>query len=199
MSTQANDIVATYIANAAEFARPILSRFSDIVTTTCPSAEPALKWGMPMWLYQGKILCGMSAFKAHASFGFWQHEAVMGEGAARTGMGSYGKITSVKDMPPKATLVRDLKKAMALIEAGVKPVKKAVPRAAPDMPADLPAALAKHKAAAGHFKAFPPGAQREYIDWITEAKREETRLKRLTQAVEWIGEGKRRNWKYEGC
>ena len=144
----------------------------------------------------------MAAFKQHMSFGYWQHAEVLGEAASgeRTGMGSYGKMTSVDDLPAKKTLLAHIRKAMKLNEDGVKsPARKAAPKPPPETPADLAAALGKNKPAQAAFDAFPPGCKREYIDWIVEAKREETRAKRLAQAVEWIAEGKRRNWKYENC
>ena len=142
----------------------------------------------------------MAAFKQHASFGLWKHAQVVDEGEPRDGMGSYGKMTSLDDLPPRKTLLAHLRKAMQLNQQGVKsPKRKPAPKPAPDMPGDLLAALAGNHAAKATFDAFPPGCRREYIEWIVEAKRAETRTKRLAQAVAWMAEGKRRNWKYEGC
>ena len=125
---------------------------------------------------------------------------MVGEGEPRDGMGSYGKMTSLDDLPPRTTLLAHLRKAMQLNEAGLKsPKRKPAPRPAPDTPEDLAAALAHNKAANATFDAFPPGCRREYIEWIVEAKRAETRTKRLAQAIEWMAAGKRRNWKYEKC
>ena len=191
--------VDAYIAKAEDFARPILAEIRVRVHAACPEVEETIKWGMPNFVHAGGILCGMAAFKRHVSFGYWKHALVMGD-AERDGMGSYGKMASPADLPPKAAMRADLKKAMQLNEDGVKPERrKAAPKPEPEVPVDLAAALKQHKAAKAAFDAFPSGCKREYIEWIVEAKREETRAKRLAQAVEWMGEGKRRNWKYERC
>ncbi|HJR73632.1 MAG TPA: YdeI/OmpD-associated family protein [Luteimonas sp.] len=192
--------IDAYIAKSAEFARPILQRLREVVHQACPQAEEAIKWGMPSFVYQGKILCGMAAFKQHASFGFWKHAQVMGEANPRDGMGSYGKMARLSDVPPKRQLVADIKKAMRLQGEGAKtagPRKTAASKPAPTTPPDLVAALKKNAKARGAFEAFAPSHKREYIEWLTEAKREDTRARRLAQAVEWIAEGKQRNWKYQ--
>ena len=190
--------IDAYIERAAPFAQPILRHARALVHEACPEVEESIKWGMPSFSHAGGILCGMAAFKQHASFGFWRHADVVGEGEPRDGMGSYGKMTSLDDLPPRTTLLAHLRKAMQLNEAGLKsPKRKPAPRPAPDTPEDLAAALANNKAANATFDAFPPGCRREYIEWIVEAKRAETRTKRLAQAIEWMAEGKRRNWKYE--
>ena len=193
--------IDAYIERAAPFAQPILMQVRELVHEACPQVEESIKWGMPSFSYAGGILCGMAAFKQHASFGFWKHALVVGEGEPRDGMGSYGKMTSLKDLPPKKTLLAHVRKAMKLNEDGVKSptARKAAPKPPPETPSDLVAALKQNKAAKASFDAFPPSCKREYVEWITEAKREETRAKRLAQAVEWMAEGKRRNWKYENC
>ncbi len=193
--------IDAYIERAAPFAQPILVRAREVVHEVCPQVGETIKWGMPTFEYAGGILCGMAAFKQHASFGFWKHALVVGDGQPQTGMGSYGKLVSLKDLPPKKTLVAHLKKAMKLNEDGVKApaARKSAPKPPPEAPADLVAALKKNRAAKAAYDAFPPSCKREYIEWIVEAKREETRAKRLAQAVEWMAEGKRRNWKYEDC
>lgn len=152
-------------------------------------------------MYAGANLCGMAAFKQHASYGLWKHALVLGEDAPRDGMGSYGKLVSLDDLPPKKTLVAHLKKAMTLNEQGVKApaARKATPSPPPDTPADLLAALKADKVARATYDTFPPSCKREYVEWIAGAKREETRARRIAQAVEWMAEGKRRNWKYENC
>ena len=191
--------VDAYIAKSADFARPILKEIRARVHAACPQVEETIKWGMPSFVHAGAILCGMAAFKQHASFGYWKHALVMGD-AERDGMGSYGRLASVRDLPPKARMQADLRKAMKLNEDGVKPERrKSAPRAAPEVPDELASALEKNKAAKATFDAFAPGCRREYIEWIVEAKREETRAKRLAQALEWMAQGKRRNWKYERC
>jgi uncharacterized protein YdeI (YjbR/CyaY-like superfamily) len=191
--------IDAYIANAPDFARPILEHARAIVHEACPQAEETLKWGMPTFVFAGGILCGMAAFKQHATFGFWKHALVMGEGAERTGMGSFGKMASVRDLPPRKELLALVRKAMTLNEQGVKTPqarKHLAPRALPSVPADLAVALGDNAAARAAFEGFPPSQKREYVDWIEDAKREETRKKRLAQAVEWLAEGKPRNWKY---
>jgi uncharacterized protein YdeI (YjbR/CyaY-like superfamily) len=194
--------IDAYIDNAAEFAQPILGRLREIVHEACPEVEETLKWSAPSFLHAGGILCGMAAFKQHASFGFWKHALVVGEGVPRDGMGSLGKLTSLKDLPPKKELVALIRKAMQLNEEGVKTPgvrKSSTPKPAPVAPEDFVAALKKNRQARATFEGFPPSQQREYVDWITEAKRDETRQKRLTQAIEWLSEGKPRNWKYMNC
>ncbi len=191
--------IDAYIAKSAPFAQPLLEQLRAAVHQACPQVEETLKWGMPSFLHGGGILCMMAAFKQHVSFGFWKHALVMGEGVERDGMGSFGKMAAPKDLPPKKELIALIRKAMALNEQGAKAPatrKTASPKPLPEVPADLAAALRRDKAAATIFKAFPPGRQREYVEWITEARRDETRQCRLAQAVEWLAEGKPRNWKY---
>jgi uncharacterized protein YdeI (YjbR/CyaY-like superfamily) len=193
--------IDAYIERAAPFAQPILRHARELVHEACPDVEESIKWGMPTFIHAGGILCGMAAFKQHASFGFWKHALVVGEGEPRDGMGSYGRLTSLKDLPSKKTLIAHVRKAMKLNQDGVKApaARKSAPKSAPETPADLAGALKTNKAAKATFDGFPPSCKREYIEWITEAKREETRAKRLAQTVEWLAEGKRRNWKYENC
>ena len=189
-----------YIQSAAAFAQPMLVHIRDAVHQACPQVEETIKWGMPTFMHAGGILCGMAAFKQHVSFGYWKHALVVGDGSAQEGMGSYGKMASLKDLPPKKTLLAHIRKAAKLNEDGVKaPAQRKSAKPFPQEPDDLVAALRKNKAAQATYEAFPPSCKREYVEWITEAKREETRAKRLAQAVEWMAEGKRRNWKYENC
>ena len=191
--------VDAYIDAAADFAKPILEHLRTLVHRACPQAEETLKWGMPTFMYHG-ILCGMGAFKQHCVFGFWKHKLVVGVERDDTAMGQFGCITSVKDLPSAKLLSGYIKKAMQLNEQGVTvPRARKTPRPAPKVPDDLAAALQKNKKAASVYAAFSPSAQREYVEWITEAKRDETRAKRLATAVQWIAEGKQRNWKYMNC
>lgn len=194
--------IDAYIAKAAPLAQPILQRIRDVVHEACPEVEETMKWSAPSFVYAGGILAGMAAFKQHASFGYWKHALVMGEDAQRDGMGSYGKMATLKDVPSKRRLVADIRRAMQLNEAGVKtpgPRKTAAPKPPPETPPDLLAALAKNRKARTTFEALAPSHRREYVEWITEARRDETRARRLAQTVEWLAEGKRRNWKYEAC
>lgn len=193
--------VDAYIERQAEFAKPILAKLRVMVHAACPGCEEALKWSMPSFIYKGSILAGMAAFKAHATFGFWQAKLVVGEtGREREAMGSFGRLTRVEDLPDDATMEALIRKAMTLVDTGEKaprPVKH--PKPALETPSDLLEALAANEAARATFDGFPPSARRDYLDWLADAKRPETRAKRLAQAVEWMAEGKRRHWKYEQC
>jgi uncharacterized protein YdeI (YjbR/CyaY-like superfamily) len=191
--------IDAYIAKSADFAQPVLAHLRQVVHAACPDAEETIKWGMPFFMHGGKILAHMAAFKAHCGFGLWQ----AGAGAARDSeaMGQFGRITSVKDLPAKAELAKRVKQSMALIDAGEKAPKaaKPAPKAPPKPPDDLLAALRRSAKARKTFEGFSPTNQREYIDWLLDAKRPETREKRLLQAVEWMEEGKARHWKYQNC
>jgi uncharacterized protein YdeI (YjbR/CyaY-like superfamily) len=193
--------IDSYIARQADFARPILEHLRSAVHAACPEAEETLKWSMPHFLYKGQLLAGMAAFKAHATFGFWRGEAVVGDTAAdRDAMGQFGRLTSIADLPPDEVLRDLVRKAMALTDAGTPRGRgKAAPGPELDIPPELAAALDSNPAARATFDRFPPGCRREYVLWVAEAKRPETRDKRIAQAVEWMAEGKRRNWKYEKC
>ncbi len=185
--------VDTYIADAAAFAQPILREIRQRVHNGCTAVEEAIKWGMPAFLYNGKLLCGMAAFKAHATLGFWQREAGSGDDSA---MGQYGRLQSLRDLPGKREFTRQLHAAMQRIDAGVtRP--RAAPRAPLPMPPAFAEALAGAAAAKAQFESFPPGYQRDYLEWIGEAKRESTRQRRIAQAIEWLSDGKRRHWKHE--
>lgn len=193
--------IDAYIANAAEFARPVLTRLRELVHEACPQVEETLRWSAPSFSYQGKILCGMAAFKQHAAFNLWHGALVVGEDQQRDGMGQFGRLASLADLPGKREMLGFIRHAMALIDQGVRapPSKTGVTKPAPEMPEDLAAALSANPAAKATFDGFPPGQKREYQDWLVEAKRSETRQRRLLQAVEWMAEGKRRNWKYADC
>ncbi len=190
--------VDAYIAKSAPFARPILRHLRAIVHAACPETEETLKWGMPAFLYKG-MLCGMAAFKAHATFGFWKGKLVVPAGASKSAeaMGQFGCITRVADLPPKRVIAAYVKAAMKLNDAGVKAPRAAAKRRPLPVPADLKAALAKHARARRTFEAFPPGKRRDYVEWLLEAKTDATRARRLATAIEWLTEGKSRNWKYE--
>lgn len=194
--------IDAYIARSAEFARPILEYVRTLVHEACPQVEETIKWGMPIFVHADGILCNMAAFKAHASFGFWKHALVIGdETGGGEGMGSFGKLTSVRDLPSKRHLLAYLKKAARLNEQSVKSpaVRKAAPKPLPEIPDDFVQALRDNTAARKTFDTFAPSHRREYLDWIIDAKRAETRARRIAQAVEWLAEGKSRNWKYANC
>jgi len=186
-----------YIAKQQPFAKPILTYIREVVHEGCPDCEETLKWSMPSFMHHG-ILCGMAAFKEHATFGFWKHTLLVGERTGDEGaMGSFGRLTSIEDLPPKRELLALIRKAARLNEDGVKaPAKAPRPKKAIAMPPAFRNALSKNKKAQANYEAFPPSHKREYLEWIVEAKREETRDRRIAQAVQWIAGGKARNWKY---
>jgi uncharacterized protein YdeI (YjbR/CyaY-like superfamily) len=190
--------VDVYIAKQADFARPILTHLREVVHAACPDVEETMKWSSPFFMYHG-TMCQMAAFKEHCAFGFWKGALVVGRssGDDDRAAGQFGRITSVKDLPPKTELTRYIKKAMQLNEEGVAVPKTKTARPQLPVPPELTAALAKNKKARARFDAFPPSHQREYSEWIGEAKREATRASRVEQAIEWIAEGKSRNWKYQ--
>jgi uncharacterized protein YdeI (YjbR/CyaY-like superfamily) len=192
--------VDAYIARQADFARPILELLRRIVHEAAPEVEETIKWSMPHFTYKGRLFAGIAAFKAHATFGLWQANAVLGEtGSERDAMGQFGRLTSIADLPPEAELKALIRRAASVAAAGPKPRPKKPPKPELPTPDDLRAALDAQPKAAATFDSFPPSCRREYVEWVTEAKRPETRAKRLAQTVEWLAEGKRRNWKYENC
>jgi uncharacterized protein YdeI (YjbR/CyaY-like superfamily) len=202
-----NPKVDAYIAKAQPFAQPILTHIRSVVHKACPDVEEAIKWSMPFFTLRGIVIGHMAAFKQHCSVSFWGPEmnAILNEAGLHSedGMGSLGKITGLKDLPPDKQLLGYYRHAAGLILNGertksLERTKKSV-KPPPEIPAELTAALKKNKAAAKVFTAFSPSCQREYADWIAEAKRPETRDKRIAQAIEWIAEGKQRNWKYQNC
>jgi uncharacterized protein YdeI (YjbR/CyaY-like superfamily) len=191
--------IDTYIANSAPFARPILTHIRALVHRICPECEEKMKWSFPHFDYKGKMLCSMAAFKEHASFGFWK-ESLLNDPkkvlAVNEGMGSIGKLRSMADLPSDAVLTDFIRQAMKLNDEGTivaKPKSAPVSVVSPDY---LMKALKKNPAAKRTFEAFSPSNKREYIDWLTEARTEATREKRLATALEWMAEGKIRNWKY---
>lgn len=191
--------IDAYIDRQAAFAQPIMRHLRDVVHAACPDCQETLKWSMPTFMYKGKILAGFAAFKAHATFGYW-NDSMLGEDAKnRSAMGQFGRLTSLGDLPDRATLIDLTRQSMALVDSGAKPPRATAKKAPFTVPQDLRAAIDAAPAAAATWEGFPPSCQREYVEWVTEAKRDETRAKRLAQTIEWLAEGKRRNWKYENC
>lgn len=193
--------VDAYIAKSAPFARPILERLRAVVHRACPGVVEAIKWGMPAFEYKGPF-AGMAAFKAHAVFGFWKHEllddpAGVLEKTDRTAMGNFGCLRAVDDLPSDAVLARLVKAAAKLNDAGVKLPRNTTVRKTVPVPPDFAKALRAKPKALAAFDAFSPSHRREYLEWIVEAKRPETREKRIATALEWLAAGKHRNWKYE--
>ena len=192
--------IDAYIAKSAAFAKPILKHLRKVVHAGCPEVEETIKWQFPHFDYKG-VMCGMAAFKQHCAFGFWK-EALIFDGdkpAEKTAMGSFGCIKSLADLPNEKTLIGYVKKAAALNEAGIKAPGRTKPqkREPLEVPGYFTAALKKNAKARKAFEAFAPSKQREYLEWVTEAKREETRNERLATSIEWLAEGKSRHWKYQ--
>jgi uncharacterized protein YdeI (YjbR/CyaY-like superfamily) len=187
--------IDAYIAKSAPFARPILKHLRGLVHKACPGVEETVKWSAPHFDYRGGPLAGMAAFKAHCAFGFWKGSLILP--GSSDAMGQFGRIASLSDLPPDKVMIGYVRKAARLNEEGVKvprPVKH--PKKDIPMPPDLAAALKKNSKARATFDGFSPSHKREYLEWITEAKGAETRAKRLKTAIEWMAEGKPRNWKY---
>jgi uncharacterized protein YdeI (YjbR/CyaY-like superfamily) len=191
--------VDAYIAKSANFAKPILRHLRRIVHAGCPKVEETIKWQFPHFDYKG-VMCGMAAFKEHCSFGFWKEALIFdrAQAAEKRAMGSFGSITSLADLPGEKRLIQYVKKAAALNAAGIKAPGRTQPkkREPLEVPDYFSAALKKNAKARKTFESFPPSRRREYLEWVTEAKREETREERLVTSIEWLAEGKPRNWKY---
>lgn len=192
--------VDVYIDRSQEFAKPILMHLRKLVHEACPDVNETLKWSMPAFEYKG-ILCGFAAFKQHATFGFWKHSLLnLDKQYENTAMGSFGRLQSLKDLPSDAKIKKLIKEAMRLNDEGITVKRKpATQKKELVVPAVLLEALARNDKAADTFNNFPPSCKKEYVQWIEEAKTEPTREKRLATTIEWLSEGKRRNWKYENC
>jgi uncharacterized protein YdeI (YjbR/CyaY-like superfamily) len=189
--------VDAYIAKAKPFAQPILKRIRKAVHAGCPDVVETIKWGVPSFEYKGPM-CGMAAFKAHCLMGFWKPSLMKSlpkEKMTQAG-GGFGRFESLDKLPSEAAIVRMVKEAAALNDAGVKVPRAAKAKPALKAPAYMLAAIKQNQKAHAAYQAFSPSHRREYIEWITGAKADETRARRLETAVQWMSEGKSRNWKY---
>ena len=189
--------IDAYIANAPDFAKPILTHLRALAHEACPKVEETLKWRMPHFT-RGGILFGMAAFKRHCAVHFWKGKLVLGNDLVK-GFGNLGRVTALSDLPTKKVLLRYIKKAVELNESGVK---KPVTRGSKKkliVPDYFRAALSRNKKAQAAFDGFSYSHQKEYVQWITEAKREETRERRIKTALQWLAQGKSQNWKYLDC
>lgn len=192
--------IDAYIARARPFARPILEHVRQRVHAVLPDVEEAVKWGAPAYLLGGKIVLITAAFKAHAALNFWRGQELRGDSANADAMGQFGRIAALDDLPLDAELDRLIREAADLAKTAPAPRKtKHVPKPAPELHPEFSAALAKAPAAKATLDGFPPSAQRDYFEWIAEAKQDATRAKRIGTAIEWLSEGKRRHWKYQNC
>ncbi len=197
--------VDNYIAKSADFAKPILSHIRKLVHQGCPDVEETMKWSMPFFMYKG-MFCHMAAFNSHCSLGFWKSKLITGQGGPpkdedKGGMGQFGKISSLNDLPNDRKMLAYIKEAKRLNDEGIQKPSKPKPKEPRELavPAELASALKKNKKALATFEGFSYSHKKEYVEWITEAKREETRAQRLATTVAWLTEGKPRHWKYANC
>lgn len=194
--------IDAYIAKSADFAKPILRHIRELVHKGCPEVEETMKWSFPNFMYKG-ILCSMAAFKAHCSFGFWKGELILGKAAGNygEGMGQFGRLTALSHLPADRVLLGYIKEGARLNEAGIKRPLTPRPKVRKELliPDLFATALKKNNRALAAFETFSYSHKREYVEWVAEAKREETRQKRIATAIQWMAEGKPRNWKYMNC
>ncbi len=194
--------IDAYISKSADFAKPVLKHLRRLVHQACPDIQETMKWSFPHFEHQG-VLCSMAAFKQHCAFGFWKSSVLSGSAAKvntsnTQAMGQFGRITSIDDLPSERQMLSLIKKAVKVNESKVKPSPRAA-KTAPKLvkvPDYFMAALRRDKKALAVFENFSPSHKREYVEWVTEAKSDVTRKSRLAQAIEWMAEGKSRNWKY---
>jgi uncharacterized protein YdeI (YjbR/CyaY-like superfamily) len=187
--------IDAYIKKAQPFARPILTHLRKIVHAGSPDCDESIKWQMPFFDYKGPV-CFMAGFKEHATFGFWKGKLLFSN-EDKGAMGHFGRLTSIKDLPNEKQLIGFVRKAAELNQRGIKRKR---PRASTNRkivaPPELRSALAKNSKARNTFEGFSYSHKKEYVQWITDAKREETREKRLKTTIKWLAEGKPQNWKY---
>ena len=192
--------VDAYIAKSADFAKPILSTLRETVHQGCPTVVEEMKWSSPHFNYKG-MFCGMAAFNEHCIFGFWKGSLFLDpKDKAEDAMGHFGRITSLKELPPKKVLLGYIKKAMAVNDLGLTVPRKtasAAEKKALKVPLYFLSELRKNQKALAAFEGFSYSKKKDYVEWLSEAKSEQTRQRRLQTSVEWIAEGKSRNWKYE--
>ncbi|MEM9410128.1 MAG: YdeI/OmpD-associated family protein [Planctomycetota bacterium] len=194
--------VDQYIENSPEYAQPILSKIRKAFHKGCPEVEEAIKWGCPHFLHHG-MLGGMASFKKHVSFGFWRSKELEDpEELFETGTGKKASmcnahVHNLKELPTQKVLVDYVRRATILNQTSPSPKKASTKKISTEIPTDLADALKKNTKAKKTFESFAPSHKRDYIEWINEAKRKATREKRLATTIEWLSEGRRRNWKYE--
>ena len=207
MEEQFDPRVDAYIEKAAPFAQPVLAHLRELMHQACPHVNEAIKWSMPFFMQQGVVIASMAAFKQHCAFGFWGKEMrkVLAKDGLKSsyGMGSLGRISGLDALPPDCVLLTYMSQAAGLVESGQRTKSIDRPKKSAKKPVRVPpeltAALKKNKMAAKVFAEFSPSCRREYAEWIAQAKRPETKQKRVKQAVDWIAQRKQRNWKYMNC
>lgn len=191
-----------YIEMSADFAKPVLNYFRKLVHEVCPEVEETVKWRFPSFVYKKKILCSLAAFKGHCSIAFWMAElmsdkALVENAKTEKAMGHLGRIQSIKDLPSKKKLIEYLKESMLLIDKNIKVPQKKKEKVELEIPAEFIAELEKNQIAKDNFFKMSPSHQREYIEWISEAKRAETRSARISKTIENLSEKKSLMWKYQ--
>lgn len=193
--------IDAYIAKSGAFAQPILKHLRSLVHAHCTDCTETMKWSMPFFDYKGGVFANMASFKQHCSFGFWLGDLLKVDSKNEKAMGDFGRITSLDDLLSDKEIARLIKAAMKLHDAGAKLPSREKPKEKKELeiPAAFLVAVKKNKKALATFDAFPPSKKKDYVEWYTEAKTDATRDKRLAQAIEWMAEGKSRNWKYESC
>lgn len=195
--------IDAYIEKARDFAKPVLTHLRTVIHKASRDIDESIKWGMPYFQYNGKLLCFMASFREHCVFGFKQGammtdpKGLMQRSSDKSGMGHFGKIKDMRDLPSEKVLIQYIKEAIKLIDRGVRTPQKKAPATEIEVPEDFMKLLKKNKESHQAFEEFSKSHKKEYIEWITEAKTAETRNKRMNTAIEWIGQGKGRNWKYE--
>lgn len=192
--------VDAYLKQSKDFAKPILIHLRNLVHQACPDVQETIKWGFPHFEYKG-ILCSMAAFKEHCAFTFWKaalmkDKSLVEKARSEVAMGHLGRISTLKDIPASKIMIGYIQEAVALNETGTKVVRERKVKKPMVVPDYFEKVLQKNKKAGEAFATFSPSHQREYIEWITEAKTEITRQKRIERSLEWITEGKPRSWKY---
>lgn len=192
--------IDAYIEGAQPFAQAILEHVRERVHHALPEVEETIKWGMPAYTLSGKIVLITAAFKTHVALNFWRGQELQSSHSSVGAMGQFGRIKSLADLPADPDLDRLIFEAAELSKSAPAPRKpKHQPKPAPELHPEFAEALAKEPRAKANLEAFPKSAQRDYLEWISQAKQDATRHKRIATAVEWLAEGKRRHWKYENC
>jgi uncharacterized protein YdeI (YjbR/CyaY-like superfamily) len=195
--------IDAYIEKSADFAKPILRHIRQVVHQASPLIVETVKWGMPFFDYKGPV-CMMAAFKQHLGFGFWKAsrlndpDRLLQGSDEEAAAGSFGRIVTLADLPSDKALMDFVQQMIKINESGIKePKKPSAPKAELPMPADFDNLLKGNLATMDNFEKFSPSKKREYLEWFEDAKSDATREKRMQQALEWIAEGKSRNWKYQ--
>ena len=195
-----NKLIDEYIEKAAPFAKPILSHIRELIHEAWPEIEETIKWKVPVYEYKG-IVCATGAFKTHCAFNFFKAKLmkdpyhVFSEQFSDAA-GQFGKLLTVSDLPSDSILREYIQEAAKLNTDKIKGPAKKKEDADHLIPNDLSIALKNNPIAQKQFETMSLGYKKEYIDWLLDAKMDATRQKRLETAIEWIAEGKPRNWKY---